>query len=550
MSLFENYKSIQPAIDYRRENFHLVDQKNTDGMMIYVLPASSYSNSSCNFSYLNNFQNIAVDRCIKLEIPVLLTFTGTTTGSGLLQAGYDAFASMPLNEIMQTCSMTIGQQNLTVNTNLLRQYASRCEKLKDVNSQQIFANDYYANLYDGVGSINNPLGIYSNTVDGVFHPRGAYPCVINNGATTATVSATLTTPLWIPMLTNENVGNGLAFRNFTNFQCVITWTNNLSRIWSHANSSATITNIDVQLGQPSLRITQYTVSTLLSEPCIYPYDYLQYFISSNTGSIAANATTTVNSNAIQLSYLPHEIDIYIRKPDSQITYTSSRSFLSINSVSINFSGRSGILASANSNDLFRMSKKNGLQDTYEQWRGFTQNLGSIVPTSGSFLKLRFGEDIALAADEFVGKDSSFNLQVSVNVTNNTGSTWTTNELWIVTHTPARVIMGEQVEVKIGVDRNNTGEHFVDYYGGSLSNILKKSHDFIKRHKLISRAGDVLTGIAKSALPQAAPIVGALTGFAKHHGYGNGEMEDEYDGGFVAGKSLSKAQLRKRLSQLS
>ena len=78
---------------------------------------------------------------------------------------------------------------------------------------------------------------------------------------------------------------------------------------------------------------------------------------------------------------------------------SSDNFASIENVSINFSGVSGILASAQHYELYRLSVDNGLKMTYSQWRHYT----------GSVLCLDFAKNMGLRPNQCVSMLGTYDL---------------------------------------------------------------------------------------------------------------------------------------------
>jgi hypothetical protein len=121
---------------------------------------------------------------------------------------------------------------------------------------------------------------------------------------------------------------------------------------------------------------------------------------------------------------------------SSQTWTDTDSFLQINSISINFNNQSGILASATAYDLYRYSKDGGSNQSWAEFRGqaFRNSLaggnysdsvpnGYRIWTSGSLLVLDFGSAIQLTESFYAaGSLGNFNLQFTLNVTNNSDDT--------------------------------------------------------------------------------------------------------------------------------
>jgi hypothetical protein len=108
------------------------------------------------------------------------------------------------------------------------------------------------------------------------------------------------------------------------------------------------------------------------------------------------------------------------------TITTSASFLTINSISINLNNVSGILASATQEDLWKMSIANHSTQSWLEFSGQASNsnnatgLGEIVGTTGSILVLSPALNLSLSNMLSNSSIGQFNFQFTINVTNNLG----------------------------------------------------------------------------------------------------------------------------------
>ena len=112
--------------------------------------------------------------------------------------------------------------------------------------------------------------------------------------------------------------------------------------------------------------------------------------------INAGATSgDITINNIQLNQVPDRFRIFARKRLSDQEASNSRdsnSFFKINSVSINFNNASGLLSSATTQDLWRMSGANGSKQSWYEFNRKAQvydNAGGNVQvsTSGSVIAI-------------------------------------------------------------------------------------------------------------------------------------------------------------------
>lgn len=516
--------AVCPVID---EHLQHVDVKLTSGSAVSVRQwiSTSYSNSQASFSMPPPSTSVFIDRCFIKATPAVITVTGTTGGSAMLQGGYDCLRGFPIASITNSDQLTINNQTFVIQTSELVPYMARYWKQSKFSSFPSMLDNYQV-YADGVAAINNPLGQFFNYVGGSDNqPRGMYPCVIVNGATSSTITVTVYEPVWIPLLHRE-FGMGLGLTNVRTCDLVTNYSSNLARIFSHALSSATISSVSVALGQPTV-YQLYTTPPIghVPRPMSYGSEDLNRFITSYGSAVTSNSQVTIASTNIQLNAIPKWILVFCREANANLTYASTDTAMRIDNVSINFNNVSGILSSASTHDLWKIGASNGLQSTWTDYYGVTSNLATKVGTSGSFLKLMFGKDITLAADEFPGRIGAYNLQMNVTVTNVNQSASIANPvLYIITSTPQKVIIheGGQVESLLGVS-GEEGEYvsYVDamkHYGGSFGDFIRKVASFVKPIVSVLRDTKLISSAASQIPHPVAQQVGQV---AAKLGFGDG-----------------------------
>jgi hypothetical protein len=172
----------------------------------------------------------------------------------------------------------------------------------------------------------------------------------------------------------------------------------------------------------SLQPEQYSK---LSTKNVVPYlDYPRYLsISNNNTAIAPGASVTLTSQSIQLNQIPDLILISVRVPMSTQNWAYSSSFLTINSISINFNNASGLISTATQQDLYNMSFRNGSQQSFYEFQGeaginnnATGTQGK-VPTIGSLLVLNPSLDFSLPSYLSASSLGQYQFQFNINVTN-------------------------------------------------------------------------------------------------------------------------------------
>jgi hypothetical protein len=162
---------------------------------------------------------------------------------------------------------------------------------------------------------------------------------------------------------------------------------------------------------------------------VVPYmDFPIHVTSANNNAMMqAGASQTLISSNLQLNQLPDKFMIFVRKPMAQQVVGDSNSFMKINSITVNLNNQSGLLSTAQPEDLWRMSSKNGVSQSWREFSGQAydnnangQGVGGNLPTTGSLLCICPAYDLSLPDFLSGGCLGQYNLSVSINVTNQSG----------------------------------------------------------------------------------------------------------------------------------
>lgn len=336
--------------------------------------------------------------------------------------------------------------------------------------------------------------------------------------------------------TNTNSNNQAGLVGINNISFNLSIDSTCKRVWSTMNNYITSISLGGTVGtsyiQPFLN-TKLLFNFLSLQPEQYqkvssrntiPYlDYPRFLsVSSTTSSIASNSTATLTSNNLQLSMVPDLILITVRKPMVDQNWTDSSSFLTIKKISINFNNSSGLLSSANQQQLYLMSYKNGSGQSFYEFNGYAKNnytgvqfingagdivnttvdttlvgKGTSVGTTGSMLVIS-PIDLSLPPYLSCGSLGQFNLTFTIDVYNQFNQAITpeicvitVNSGFFTTQLGSSVIntgilTKEEVlktkEQKSTIDTND----FKRYLGGSLSNMgMSNVMKLFKNHKSIN-----------------------------------------------------------------
>lgn len=439
--------------------------------------ASSNSNSSLSFSVQLPSESIVMGRDILLEtdLNITLRITGVPDDGVAFKYGLEsAFSPFPFSQLIGTASAQINNTSVSINlVDVLPQLLAMNDRayLTDFNATTPSLPDGDFGTYsDGVGATNNPLGQYqSASHDNHLLPRGSFPVVqsvrryIANGTfqdTSLVSQATtnywdvalkihVTEPIFISPFTWSDptrCAMGLVgINNFTLTLNINTPSNiaiaskvggnpNIATTRCFGSSSPYIAGIRAGLHNETalftaprllLKFLSTQPSDIIEPRNVVPYtDYPRYITPfSNTSVIASKATGTLTTANIQLNQLPSKFMICVRLPVAEQSINNPSTFLAIRSVSLNLNNASGLLSSAQTVDLWKISKKNGSNQTFAQFSGEAKSLDvatgelSTFPTGGSLLVLDPAINLSLPISLANGSLGQYNFQANITVYN-------------------------------------------------------------------------------------------------------------------------------------
>jgi hypothetical protein len=128
--------------------------------------------------------------------------------------------------------------------------------------------------------------------------------------------------------------------------------------------------------------------------------------------------------------MPSKFLICVRLPVALQTVSLPSTFLTITNISINLNNASGLLSSSQAVDLWKISKKNGSNQTWSQFSGSAikavvpavagDDGFVVVPTGGSLLVLDPAINLSLPETLSNGSLGSYNFQANITVKNQYG----------------------------------------------------------------------------------------------------------------------------------
>lgn len=452
--------------------------------------AISATNNQIVFNIQVPSEQTIIDRRVLLQTELTLSVisTNNTAVKGCYYGVYSALASFPLHQLMTVLSATINNNTVSINIRDVLPAIIRlldCEDLICYNSSTpTFADTAVSYSPDACGgALSHPNASYWAVNEAPVVHRGVMAPKSYVGPTASgiyfkeTFTWLLTEPLLLsPFFYSNLKANNQGFYGIQNMNIVLNigdTTRAFRTIYGQAAPSwvqpspsvedgAIINEVinvyagAVEVGGAYFNNTQLLLNFLTPHPSdmlparnIVPFYELPRYItpwSANPGALVVSGlsasnpdTFTVRTQSLQLNQIPDKLILYVRKNLSSQTWGDADVCFPISNVVVNFNNNSGILASAQQVDLWQMSRNNGLQETWHEFKGLgvgapqfgiptsTSDSNTIVPLVGSYLVLEFGKDIQLTEDFYAaGSLGNFNLQVNITCQNNRPYTLTTN----------------------------------------------------------------------------------------------------------------------------
>jgi hypothetical protein len=421
-------------------------------------PANTASTSNIIFNVQVPSMSTVIDREVLFQARITFTINATGVPAAALALNYgltDALQAFPFNSLISTITATINNTTVSLNQQdvfpqLLKMYDD--EQLFRYNSMTpSYPDSFFLNYADGVGTNCNilaglsnaflnqnlmPRGCFNITMGTVVHTTAAgvvnTSLVSTDAADTFAIpiTITITEPLFLsPFANNENDKAG--FLGINNMVLNINLDATCKRLWSTANdyiNSITLNTIQeakLLMNFLSLQPEQYSK---ISAKNVLNYLDIPRYVFSSTSALASNASATVYFSNIQLNQIPDLMIIVARQPMGTQRWNNSSSFSVINKISINFNNQSGILSSSTQNQLYLLSQKNGSNQTWYEFSGYSyintaNGKGAQVSTIGSVLILNPAIDFGLLSMYSASSGGQYNFQFELNITNQSNAAY-------------------------------------------------------------------------------------------------------------------------------
>lgn len=457
-SPIEIHKMVSPKLNVNRPVSYAA-VLGPQNIIYKKFQSQSWSNSQANINCVFNSQSLIDVATAAIGVEFEITFTGTSAGVGIpliqmkgantsvgVSAGTlnrDAPRAYPLAQILTALNIQV--ENDTPSTNVNQYFNCISRYYNDKESQDLYQCPSMLDIvqnYEDLPDFSavDPLNDWINNSTQRTRGGGGVSNlqIMRNDSTglagdTAVVRFTSFEPIYLsPFLYGANKKQQRQAKPLTGLNTLIVnmtfgaqnnlaYANALSRIWSHNPStvggSSTFSNVSVDIKDVFMNMSYYQapltypIRSGLGNSGGYSYPYVEYLLLPTLLStpVASGATVNIQMNTTKVSAVPGKLFIWVsRDPSTQNFTTTDTAFAIVDSgISITFNGQDGILSSCTAQQLYDMSKINGLVDNFSD---FSSNVGS-------FLCLKFGQDINLGPNLSPGVQGNFDLSMSVTMRN-------------------------------------------------------------------------------------------------------------------------------------
>lgn len=409
-----------PRIDFERQAHYLVERSGGDVTYRRWKQVSASANS-ISFNTLIPSRDTCVASKIYVRIPIQVVVTSAQAG-GIAAAPISDHLGLRFAPFTQCCnSIQLEINGKTQTTNIYRYYSALS---KFCNSQTEMTNDFscmptymdtYPSYYltDLAGAVpggggvpvpwntlRDPLGLYHDS-SSFYEPSKRVGYLSNISVINNPLSLTQTTYTFIleeviplsPLFWGHREVKGLIGLDTLNISFQI---RDLTRMFSSPryglNGLGQNCNLNFAFDIPTLQGAELEfiyikprANVVIPRILHYPYNNVKDFSVVGGPALASGAQTSTTFSNIQLQGVPKRLYIFAKRQDVDDNYHTTDTFARIDGISLDLGTRSGLLAEASPEALYRMSVKNGYQGSWDAW----------YKRIGSVLCIDFGQDVSL-----------------------------------------------------------------------------------------------------------------------------------------------------------
>jgi hypothetical protein len=491
-----------------------------------------------------------VDRLVKVRV-----YVEVESKSGDFQIGTnDAPRQFPLHAMTETLTVQINGESISDNIGdklsaMLAYGNTRADRNKTWSTTCAMP-DQYQQLSDWTtyGSGKNPLAEYGE--NSAEDPRGGFTrkeMVAGKKYQYIITEPILMSPFY------DGLGHQVeGMVNVNQINIAYRFKTDVGKFWTHSSAGNLIDPSDLVVTfyqQPEVITTYITpdltqpLPRLLTLPYHKTQDYLKKLRPLGVGEV-----DTFYSDSIKLSQIPRRMYLFVRKSRGTKNMTDADAFAGIKKVSILWNNESGLIGNAKQEELYEISRRNGLNMS---WSQFSRHRGSVVC-------IEFGSQIGLLDNEAPGVRGQYTIQVKVDVENLSGEAGWTGDFYTlmlmegtfqISENMGRATLGNLTSDVVFNAKSSPELHFSDYaqlrgdgFFSSLKSFINKVARGVQK---TSDFGQKVAPALVTAFPELAPVASALPSISRGAQFVRSATGGALSGGRLSGGAIKSRRRRRR-----
>lgn len=355
-----------------------------------VVTADSHSASETSFNY-NLSQGVVLDRTMYLETEVTVDLTASANNLSFTANTLDEFvaAQNPVLRAMATLGIGLNNNITTVRPHLFCNALAKYSQHKNDRASfyPLSQPDHYNNrtaMTTAVDAHNSP---FLSSVSGNEDTRGQhYRTYVEVQAAAAGAPQIIRFTYVFTQALDVHPYCGSpqeheALANIRNLNVNCTW-NNLNSMFLFTDNvtdgTAALTNARVSAAFTNTKAKLFirTHAPSISIPPVVSQEYIQVLMYNyQFGTTALSSSSSVSTGSINLSQVPDRMYVYARRRANYTQADQAECFAAITNMTIRTDNDSGSLSNADQAQLWQMSARNGLEQSFKQ---FSRDQGSVV----------------------------------------------------------------------------------------------------------------------------------------------------------------------------
>ena len=487
---------------------------------------------------------IIVDRLVKVR-----AYVEVESKTGDFQIGTnDAPRQFPLHSMTDVLTVQINGESISDNVGdkvaAMLAYGNTRADRNRTWSATCAMPDQYQQLADWTtyGSGKNPLADYGE--NSAEDPRGGFKREV---ISPTKVRYVVTEPILMSPF-YDGLGHQVeGMVNVNQINIAYRFKTDVGQFWTHSSAGNVIDPADLSVTfyrEPEVITTYITpdltqpIPRLLTLPYHKTQDYLKKVSTMTIGE-----TRTVYSDSIKLSQVPRRMYLFVKKSRDDKNMSDADAFAGIRGVSVLWNNESGLLNNANQQELYEISRRNGLNMS---WSQFSQHRGSVVC-------IEFGTQIGLLDNEAPGVRGQYTIQVQVDIENLSGENDWKGDFYTlmlmegtfqISENMGRATLGNLTADVVFQSRQSDEFDYSSYRDLRGEGFFSSLKSFVNKvARGVQKGADVAGQIAPvvaSAFPELAPVAAALPQLSR-----GAQLTRSLTGGGISGGRLAGGQLQRR-----